>query len=90
MLFTVTFGLPALDCVLLSNAGMIGFAGCTNVYINEKFQLAEDGVINSGGNYVTMYVNDDVQIERGSDVRARIHAGDNAMLVKVLMVIVLT
>jgi hypothetical protein len=60
----------------------IEFAGCTNVYINEKFQLAEDGVINSGGNYVTMYVNDDVHIERGSDVRARIHAGDNAMLVK--------
>jgi hypothetical protein len=60
----------------------IEFAGCTNLYINEKFQLAEGGVINSNGNYVTIYVDDDVMIEAESDVRARIHANDNEMLVK--------
>ncbi|MFC5196568.1 HYR domain-containing protein [Bizionia hallyeonensis] len=60
----------------------IEFSGCANVILNEKFTLAEGGTINSNGNKVVFYVDEDVQIEKGSDVRASIHAYNHEMLVK--------
>jgi hypothetical protein len=61
----------------------IEFVGCANVYINEKFMLAQNGTINNDDpNNVVFYVNDDVQIEKGSNVRARIHTNNNDILAK--------
>jgi hypothetical protein len=60
----------------------IEFAGCANVFINEKFMLAQNGTINSNGNKVVFYVNEDVQIEKGSNVRASIHAYNHEILAK--------
>jgi hypothetical protein len=44
--------------------------------------LAQFGTINSGGQNVVMYVNEDVQIEKGSYVRARLHSNGNELLAK--------
>ncbi|TVZ57636.1 putative secreted protein (Por secretion system target) [Flavobacteriaceae bacterium MAR_2010_105] len=60
----------------------IEFTGCANVYINEKFMLAQNGVINSSGQNVVFYVNEDVQIEKGSKVRARMHLNGHELLAK--------
>ncbi|RIA08897.1 putative secreted protein (Por secretion system target) [Flavobacteriaceae bacterium MAR_2010_72] len=60
----------------------IEFTGCANVYLNEKFMLAQNGVINSGGENVVFYVNEDVQIEKGSNVKARMHLNGHELLAK--------
>lgn len=65
-----------------SDGANIEFAGCANVFINTKFRLAQNGVINSFGNNVVFFVNDDVQIEKGSDVRARIYSNGGEIFVK--------
>ncbi|OUR94317.1 hypothetical protein A9Q87_01330 [Flavobacteriales bacterium 34_180_T64] len=81
---TVTFSQSNVyidELKTFSNA-TIEFSGCANVFINDKFMLAQNGVINSNGNNVVFYVNEDVQIEKGSDVRARIHSNGNEILVK--------
>jgi hypothetical protein len=81
---TVTFSQPNVyinEIKTFENA-TIAFSGCTNVYLNEKFMLAKGGNINTTGENVVFYVNDDVQIEQGSNVRARIHLNGNEILVK--------
>jgi hypothetical protein len=60
----------------------ISFTGCANVYINDKFMLARGGIINEAGKNVVFYVDDDVQIEKGSNVRARMHLNGNEILAK--------
>jgi hypothetical protein len=61
----------------------IEFENCANVFINEKFMLAQNGTINADDpNKVVFYVNQDVQIEKGSYVRASIHAYFHELLVK--------
>ena len=81
---TVTFSQSNvyIDELKTFDGASIEFAGCANVYINDKFTLAQNGTINSAGNYVVMYVNQDVQIERGSYVRAKIHSNGNELLAK--------
>jgi hypothetical protein len=44
--------------------------------------LAQYGTINSGAKNVVIYVNADIQIEKGSYVRARMHSNGNEFLVK--------
>jgi hypothetical protein len=81
---TVTFTQPNVyinDMKTFENATIL-FTGCTNVYLNEKFMLARGGTINSSGQNVVFYVNEDVQIEQGSNVRARIHLNGNEILAK--------
>ncbi|PNQ72804.1 hypothetical protein C1T31_09850 [Hanstruepera neustonica] len=61
----------------------IEFENCANVFINEKFMLAQNGTINADDpNKVVLYVNQDVQIEKGSYVRASIHAYFHELMVK--------
>ncbi|WP_191861092.1 T9SS type A sorting domain-containing protein, partial [Hanstruepera ponticola] len=61
----------------------IEFENCANVFINEKFMLAQNGTINDDDpNKVVFYVNEDVQIEKESNVRASIHAYYHELLVK--------
>ncbi|TYA56306.1 T9SS type A sorting domain-containing protein [Formosa maritima] len=61
----------------------IEFNTCANVFINEKFMLAQGGTINADdSNKVIFFVNEDVQIEKGSDVRASIHANTHELMVK--------
>jgi uncharacterized protein YrzB (UPF0473 family) len=81
---TVTFSQPDvyIDQLKTFDGASIEFAGCANVFINDKFMLAQNGTINANGNNVVMYVNEDVQIEKGSYVRARIHSNGNELLAK--------
>ncbi|WP_191860959.1 T9SS type A sorting domain-containing protein, partial [Hanstruepera ponticola] len=61
----------------------IEFENCANVFINDKFMLAQNGTINDDDpNKVVFYVNEDVQIEKESNVRASIHAYYHELLVK--------
>ncbi|PNQ75028.1 hypothetical protein C1T31_02510 [Hanstruepera neustonica] len=57
-----------------SEGAIIEFSGCANVYINDRFMLAQSGTINSNGNNVTFYVDNNVDIEKGSHVNAVIFA----------------
>ena len=52
----------------------IEFEGCANVYINDRFMLAQNGTKNSEGNNVVMYVDNDVHVQKGSSVTAIIYA----------------
>jgi hypothetical protein len=81
---TVTFSQSDIyiDELKTFDGASIEFSGCANVFINDKFMLAQNGTINGNGNNVVIYVNDDVQIEKGSYVRARIHSNGNELLAK--------
>ena len=46
----------------------IEFEGCANVYVNDLFILAKYGTINSNGNDVLFYVDNDVHVEKGSNL----------------------
>jgi hypothetical protein len=48
--------------------------GCTNLYINKKVRMKDNTSFNSSGTNVTMYVDDKVDIDEGSDVTAYIYA----------------
>ncbi|MFC4720688.1 HYR domain-containing protein, partial [Geojedonia litorea] len=81
---TVTFTQPNVyinQLVTQQNAS-IEFGSCANVFINQKFTLAQFGTINANGKNVVIYVNADIQIEKGSYVRARMHSNGNEFLVK--------
>ncbi|MGS2725039.1 HYR domain-containing protein [Psychroserpens sp. BH13MA-6] len=60
--------------LITGNDVTIEFDGCANVFINEAFNLSQNGVINANGNKVVFYVDGDVQINKGSNVRASIYA----------------
>jgi hypothetical protein len=82
---TVTFTQPNIyiDDLKTGQNVTIKFEGCANVYINKKFMLAQYGNINyEDGNNVVFYVNDDVQIEKGSKVRVRMHLNGHEILAK--------
>ena len=57
-----------------SEGATIEFEGCSNVYINDMFMLHKYGTINANENAVTFYVNNDVHIEKGSNVNAVIYS----------------
>ena len=52
----------------------IEFTGCTNLIIKKKFKLDENGTINPTGKKVVIYVDDKVDIKKGSFVEASIFA----------------
>ena len=60
----------------------IKFANCANVFINKKLKIEKDNNFNPDGNYVTVYVDDKVDVKEGSTVNARIHANDHEIKVK--------
>ena len=81
---TLTFTEPNIyinQLVTQQNA-TIKFDGCANMFINQKFTLAQFGTINPDDNNIVIYVNADIQIEKGSYVRARMHSNGNEFLVK--------
>lgn len=56
------------------NNTTIAFTGCTNLFINKKVKFEDNTEFNSNGESVTMYVDDDVIVEEGSNVTAFIYA----------------
>ena len=52
----------------------VSFTGCTNLFINKEVKFEDNTEFNSSGESVTMYVDDDVIIEEGSNVTAFIYA----------------
>ncbi|WP_191858648.1 T9SS type A sorting domain-containing protein [Hanstruepera ponticola] len=73
---TVIFSQPNvfINRLKTSEGATVEFEGCSNVYLNSMFMLAKYGTINSNGNAITFYVNNDVHIEKGSDVNAVIYS----------------
>ena len=71
-----------IDRLRTMQGANIEFEGCANVYVNDLFILAKYGTINSNGNDVLFYVNNDVHIEKGSNVRAKIYSNGNQILAK--------
>jgi hypothetical protein len=81
---TVIFSQPNVfvNRIKTSQGANIEFAGCSNVYVNSMFMLAKYGTINSRGNSVTFFVNNDVHVEKGSNVRAIIYSNGHQILAK--------
>ncbi|MEM5567059.1 HYR domain-containing protein, partial [Psychroserpens sp. AS72] len=71
-----------IDELTTENNTIIEFSGCTNVLINKKLNFGNNSIFNSDGNMVTVYVNNQVDINKGSLIVARIHANDNNIDVK--------
>ncbi len=55
----------------------IEFNGCTNVFLNKEFKLDDNGVFNSNGYMVTVYINDDFEVKKGSDFTGRVHTNNH-------------
>ena len=81
---TVTFSESNIyiNQLITGDNATIEFSGCANVMINEPFVLQKYGVINTAGNNVVFYVNDNITIEKGSNVRARMYCNGDEFLVK--------
>ncbi|TYA57925.1 T9SS type A sorting domain-containing protein [Formosa maritima] len=81
---TVIFSQPNVyvNRIKTSEDANIEFAGCTNVYVNSLFMLAKYGTINSYGNSVTFYVNNDIHVEKGSNVHATMYSNSGQILAK--------
>ena len=62
---------------------IIEFEGCTNLYLNDLFILAKNSVLNPTAQRVSVYVNNDVHVEKNCKVEALIYAnGNNQILAK--------
>jgi hypothetical protein len=81
---TVIFSQPNVfvNRIKTSQQANIEFTDCANVYVNDMFMLAKYGTINSNENAVVFYVDNDVHIERGSNVHAVIYSNDRQILAK--------
>src|SRR5690606_19284773 len=64
---TVIFTKPNIyiDELKTNKDATIEFSGCTNVFINKDFKLDDRGILNSNGYMVTIYVDDNVDIDKG-------------------------
>ena len=60
----------------------IEFTGCTNMFINKDFELDEDGTFNSSGKMVTLYIDDKLEVKKGSNFTGRVYANDEDIKVK--------
>ena len=58
------------------NATVI-FEGCANVFINKKLKFEDNSTFNPSMLEVTLYVDDDVEVKKGSNISAHIYANDN-------------
>ncbi|MDB9961786.1 T9SS type A sorting domain-containing protein, partial [Oceanihabitans sp.] len=65
-----------------SQQATIEFVECANVYVNDMFMLAKYGTINANENAVAFYVNNDVHIEKGSNVHGIIYSNGRQILAK--------
>ncbi|WP_452225251.1 T9SS type A sorting domain-containing protein [Lacinutrix chionoecetis] len=60
----------------------INFSGCTNVVLQKGIDFDENTTFNALGNMVVIYADDDVKIDKGSDITARIYVKDDDIEVK--------
>ncbi len=60
----------------------IRFADCANILINKKVKFDEYTDFNPDMNNVSMYVDDKVEVKKGSTITAYIHANDNEIKVQ--------
>lgn len=60
----------------------IEFAGCANLYIKEELELGKDNVFNAAGNYVVIYVDEEIEIEEGSNVTGHFYSYNEDIDVK--------
>ncbi|MEO5789323.1 lamin tail domain-containing protein, partial [Gelidibacter sp.] len=60
----------------------IEFNGCTNMFLNKEFKLDENGMFNSNGFMVTVYVNEIFEVKKGSRFTGRVHTNNHDIKVE--------
>ena len=71
-----------IDELVIRNDATVQFSSCSNLLINKRVQFGERTIFNSNENMVTMYVNNDVDIDKGSLIVARIYANNKDIDIK--------
>ncbi|MGC1631628.1 MAG: T9SS type A sorting domain-containing protein, partial [Gelidibacter sp.] len=81
---TVIFTAPNvyINELTTKKSATIEFDGCTNVFLNKTFKLDDNGVFNSNGYMVTMYVNADFEVKKGSDFTGRVHTNKHDIAIE--------
>lgn len=71
-----------IEELIVKKGAIVEFMNCANLYIKKPLKIEENCQFNTMENKVVIYVEDKVEVGKGSAINASIHADDNEIKVK--------